>query len=76
MAEQADPAALRDDAYALGATTRSWFQREPARPCGGAFASRLRRTMTVPAPESKVCGTGDLWPCALRCYQARLVTGS
>ena len=30
MAEQADPAARWDDAYALGDTSRSWFQREPA----------------------------------------------
>jgi hypothetical protein len=29
MAEQADPAALWDDAYALGDTSRSWFQPEP-----------------------------------------------
>lgn len=29
MAEQADPAALWDDAYALADTSRSWFQREP-----------------------------------------------
>jgi trans-aconitate methyltransferase len=30
MAEQGDPAARWDDAYALGDTSRSWFQREPA----------------------------------------------
>ena len=29
--------------------------------------------MTVPAPESKVAGTSDVWPCALRWYQASLV---
>jgi hypothetical protein len=29
MAQQADPAALWNDAYALGDTSRSWFQREP-----------------------------------------------
>ena len=39
----------------------------------GAFANRLRWTMTVPAPESKVAGTSDVWPCALRWYQASLV---
>ena len=30
MTGQADPAALWDDAYALGDTSRSWFQPEPA----------------------------------------------
>lgn len=30
MAEQPDPVALWDEAYALGATSRSWFQQEPA----------------------------------------------
>ncbi|MFI5063192.1 MAG: hypothetical protein ACHP9Z_04330, partial [Streptosporangiales bacterium] len=30
MAEQGDPAAQWDDGYALGDTSRSWFQREPA----------------------------------------------
>lgn len=30
MAEQADPAALWDGAYARGDTSRSWFQPEPA----------------------------------------------
>jgi hypothetical protein len=29
MAEQSHPAARSDDAYALGDTSRSWFQREP-----------------------------------------------
>ncbi len=68
MAEQGDPAARWDDAYALGDTSRSWFQREPA------LSLRMLDAAGVSAADGliDVGGGHPRWP--MPCLPAGSVT--